>query len=587
MEIARPLPSSLSSSSQPPPPLSHQRHRRPAFSGKLLGLFTTKGKPTPGQSRPVISQPQPLQGRIPARPKRAIAEVSNGENEPPVPSPRPRFRIQPSSDSNVASDHAVLRSSSPERKLHTPPRGDRVRPLPLKSALKKSALENASHPPSPDSGVLSSSSIPPETSLKSRRSKVTARVSGGTWMSFTSSSRNHATGASSDARDPRPSSDGTRQKKTVSFALEEVEAEAEPRSSTSKLVPLRASAPDELSHWDEIAQELDSPAPSRPSSVLKRKAEDYPEPRRTRTALPSRPGSPTVMRKAVFKPVASSPPVSYRRPLYSRPVPNHGDTKDLVARRLPQRTTSSKADRAPGLTFMGGIVDTALQECARDKIRSPPHNVKATARSMEGSPGVLRRITADIVPNERHSVVWDANERDTFAWGGTIILRDAKAASYFYPRHCIKDFHLEFCALPEPRSGLSPSSATTADPDAPPTYDWRTSYTGHFLKRHDVRQELDVARGIALEPDFVFVKPDDPDGAHAWMVHFWVPVPLALFARSVHRTFLCRAKIVVGGYDTPETVIPAGCIATGIESLKSEGFIKLAGGARDGRAEES
>ncbi len=178
------------------------------------------------------------------------------------------------------------------------------------------------------------------------------------------------------------------------------------------------------------------------------------------------------------------------------------------------------------------------------------------------------------------------NDSDTFAWGGTIILRDAKAASYFYPRHCIKNFQLEFCAVPEPRSGVDTTQAE-ADPDAPPTYDWRAAFTGHFLKRHEVRAQLAVARGIALEPDFVFVKPDDPDGPHAWMVHFWVPVPLALFARSVHRTFLCRAKITVGGYDTPETVIPAGCVAAGIESLKSDRFIALAAGARDGRAEES
>lgn len=112
-----------------------------------------------------------------------------------------------------------------------------------------------------------------------------------------------------------------------------------------------------------------------------------------------------------------------------------------------------------------------------------------------------------------------------------MILRDAKAASYFYPRHYIKDIHLDFCAVPEPRSGLDVAATSirvSADPDAPPAYDWRTLYTGHSLKRHDVRQELDIVRGIALEPDFVFVKSDDPDGPHAWLVHFWVPVPLAL-----------------------------------------------------------
>ena len=147
-------------------------------------------------------------------------------------------------------------------------------------------------------------------------------------------------------------------------------------------------------------------------------------------------------------------------------------------------------------------------------------------------------------------------------------MRDANPASYFYPRHCIRGFQIEFSAITEPRSGLN-------DPDAPspalepPRYDWRVSYTGYMLSRRDVLQRLDVAHGIAVEPEFVFVKPDDPDGPHAWLVHFWVPIPLSLFSRSVHRTFVCRARVSVGGYETVETDIPAGCVAVGVESLQS------------------
>ncbi|KAI1786277.1 hypothetical protein LXA43DRAFT_1085553 [Ganoderma leucocontextum] len=580
MDVPRPFPSSLSSSQ--PPSLSHPRHRRAAFSGRLLNLFT-KVKSVPEQPRPVISHPQPLQSRIPSRPKRVYRELSNDENEPPSSSPRPHFRARLHSNSSIASNDTILRSPSPGRKLHTPPRGNSGRPL--KSALKKFPSENAPPPASLHSRGLSSSSLPPDTLLKSPRSKVTTRIPGGHWMPFSSSSRNHATRAASEVSDPRPLSNGARHKKTVSFALDE----PEPRSSTSKLP--RVSSSGELSHWDEIAQELDAPATSRAPSMLKRKAEDYPDSRRS--LVSPRLGSPTMTRMSVFKP-ESSPPVSFRRPLSSRRVPNDeshpvdepNDADKLMARHLPHTLAPSEFARRPARTFIGGIVDEAMQECAREKILSPPRNVKASARSMDGPSGVLRRITADIVPNERHSVVWDASESDTFAWGGTIILRDAKAASYFYPRHCIKDFQLEFCAIPEPRSGVDATSPI--DPDAPPTYDWRSSFTGHFLKRHEIRSRLDVVRGIALEPDFVFVKPDDPDGPHAWMVHFWVPVPLALFTpRSVHRTFLCRAKITVGGYDTAETVIPAGCVAAGIESLKSDEFVALAAGVRDGRAEES
>ncbi len=230
-------------------------------------------------------------------------------------------------------------------------------------------------------------------------------------MPFSSSSRNHATRAPREARDPHPPPTAARQRKTVSFALEDPEHS----SSTSKLTR-PSSSPGELSHWDEIAQELDAPVASRPSSMLKRKAEDYPEPRRS-SVLP-RPSSPTVTRKAVFKP-ESSPPVSFRRHLHSMRIPtdgsrrvdelNHTDT--LMARHLPLTVAPPKVDGPPALTFMGGILDEALQECAREKIRTPPRNVNAMARHKNGPAGVLRRITADIVPNERHSVVWDASPR--------------------------------------------------------------------------------------------------------------------------------------------------------------------------------
>ncbi|TBU22084.1 hypothetical protein BD311DRAFT_167234 [Dichomitus squalens] len=582
MEATEPLPSILHPSN--PPSLPHPRRRRTSLSGKLLNLFTTKPKSPPQPPpRPIISLPQPLPSRIPVPPKRAFREHSNDENAPLSPSSRPRVRLRLHSDTSVASVNNIQRSPSPERKIHTPPKGDRARPL--KSALKKSASENTPAPFSPTHPTRtppysvhppyeqeSSASFPPATPSKPPNFKVTKRIPGGTWMPF-SLSRNHATRAASEAGSPR-STPNSPPRKTVTFALEQPEC-----SSSRGGLPHNSSVYDVSgvsSHWDEIAAELDTPATSvDASSHLKRKAEDYPDP--NGGAPTFRPGSPTLTRsrKPVFTPQPSHTGTTSRglsrssgqQPHQGSDV-NHEpvDIDMLMSQHVPPVPTLS-AFNLPPRTFVGNAVDEWIEEYARERLRSPPPNTRAMAKRRDGPAGVIRRITADIVPNERHSTVWDANGRDTFAWGGTIVVWDANPASYFYPRHCIKGFQIEFSAIAEPRSGLD-NSDTAAD-DGLPKYDWRTSYTGHKVDRRHVLQQLDTARGIAVEPAFVFVKPDNPDGPHAWLVHFWVPVPLSLFTRSVHRTFVCRAKVSVGGYGTAETDIPAGCVAVGIESLQS------------------
>ena len=177
-----------------------------------------------------------------------------------------------------------------------------------------------------------------------------------------------------------------------------------------------------------------------------------------------------------------------------------------------------------------------------------------------------------------------ADLRDTYAWGGTLVVRDSKAPSYFYPRHCIQELKIEFAVLSSPDC---PSSATSqgpdSDPDAPQTYEWRIAHAGHFLPRSDVLTRLSSERGISVEPEYQFVpSADSPDGPCAWLVHFWVPVPLRLLSREVCRAFVCRARVTVGDWETPRTDVPAGCVSVTIESLKSE---KLLG--QEGRQQVS
>ena len=407
MEATEPLSSIL----HPPnsTTLSHPRRRRTSLSGKLFNLFTTKPKSPPQPPpRPIISLPQPLPGRIPVPPKRAYRELSNDENAPPSPSPRPRARLRLHSDTSVASVNVVERSPSPERKIHSPPKGDRARPL--KSALKKSASENTPVPFSPTYPTRTPIHLlyppyyrqdstvpfpPPPPSKPQRSSKVTKRVPGGAWMPF-SSSRNHAARAASEDSRPRSLPTNT-PRKTVTFALEQ-----QPKRSSSQDGHARDNPaynhPGATSHWDEIAAELDTPAtPVDPSSHLKRKAEDYPD--RSGGTVTFRPGSPTITRS--------------RTPVFTPQSPYRG-SKSIdasTARCVSSVPKPAQSDSPPGRTFIGGIVDEWIEEYAREKLRSPPPNTRALARRKDSLGSVLRRITADIVPNERHSTIWDAGER--------------------------------------------------------------------------------------------------------------------------------------------------------------------------------
>ncbi len=163
---------------------------------------------------------------------------------------------------------------------------------------------------------------------------------------------------------------------------------------------------------------------------------------------------------------------------------------------------------------------------------------------------------------------------DIYAWGGTLLLRDSKPASYFYPRHCIQDLRIELFMHDEPTSSPRVPSIDDVDElDLRPRYSWSTSYKAHRVPRHEILTRLSSRRGIAVEPEYVFVGPptSNPNGPCAWLVHFWAPVPLRLLiGREECKSLVCRAWVSVGDWDTPRTVVPAGCCAATIECLRSE-----------------
>ncbi|OJT02858.1 hypothetical protein TRAPUB_6609 [Trametes pubescens] len=224
----------------------------------------------------------------------------------------------------------------------------------------------------------------------------------------------------------------------------------------------------------------------------------------------------------------------------------------------------------------------------------------AVLPTVSGSRTVRDRFSVDLVASARHTTLWDGkdtyvfhsscssrvtyssafpNYRDVYAWQGILEIHDTKPASYFYPRHLIHDFAISFHTASEPREDpvtFDPTPFTSSSvPPPPSTYEWQATYSGTRLPStfstapSPGAPMLDPARGIALEYAPQLKPSDDPDGPCTWTVRFWVPIPLRLFARTEHRTFVCRAKVTMRDWETPTTVVPGGCIVVGMERLRS------------------
>ncbi|KAI0325384.1 hypothetical protein GY45DRAFT_249924 [Cubamyces sp. BRFM 1775] len=458
-----------------------------------------------------------------------------------------------------------------------------------------------------------SSALTPSLPKHARRtSEVPSVVAGCTpFPSFCSStSRSNAT-AQESLPPPTPS------KKTVTFADEDVMVNLK-RSRTFRDL---SDATDDT--WEELAKEIDSlgPKPISSDAVLASTTTGA----RRGAASPRRQSDPppaiSLKSSRAYKPLPLVPQMTPGRALSSNTkqilyetgdVNTRGHDSDfraLLARQapptpeatlklkpftLPTSTSTHKSHvlgKQPALKSKAGagkengsmataMLDEVLKDIAKDKEerrhgRTVPKPVFKPCRDQSD---VLRRFKIDIHADERHSTIWDGCETDIYAWSGTLVVHDAKPASYFYPRHSIHDFSIKFHTVAEPRS-----DPHTFDPTPSRTkYEWETTYRGHRIgspANKDVPPglavpRLDPARGIAVETEYRLL-PDDPDGPCRWEVRFWVPVPVRLFGRAEHRTFVCRAKVTVRDWETPKTDVPAGCIAVGIERLRSERLLTV------------
>ncbi|KAH9938901.1 uncharacterized protein BXZ73DRAFT_76394 [Epithele typhae] len=228
--------------------------------------------------------------------------------------------------------------------------------------------------------------------------------------------------------------------------------------------------------------------------------------------------------------------------------------------------------------------------------------------SMPGLWNVPRTVSVDIEPDEWQSVVWDANEQDILAWGATVVVRDIRpppgGSKAFPPRSPIQELHIELATVASPCSAASAFHLHASFLHT----DFRTTHTGHKIACADVLSALSVRTGIAVDRDTVFIPlppssswsrfdaipwlsfpggaasennkdgrssgaETETDPAAEWRVRFWAPVPLALFGRREHRTFVVRARVTVADWDLSKAEVCAAPGVVGVESLRSGAFL--------------
>ncbi|KAI0641256.1 hypothetical protein C8Q79DRAFT_332009 [Trametes meyenii] len=291
----------------------------------------------------------------------------------------------------------------------------------------------------------------------------------------------------------------------------------------------------------------------------------------------------------------------------------HARDVALAEPSAPRSSNPGMERRRPAEDRSGAVIYEVRGDDARDKRRdvtsSAPGPQKLTIKLPPAQVDARGRYTVHIIPDLQHSTIWDGSEkcvvscmclfckrcswsdlwyRSIFAWSGVLVVRDYQPPSHFYTRDIIRDFSILFQTSVGPRGDAVSSPSVSRSPPPLPhrqDSDWEVEYSGKRISRApmDYRSaerltgNLPLDRGIAIENDVQFVEPQNEDGPYAWRVRFWVPVPVSLFARAEHKTFLCRAKVIVEDSNGQKSKVSATSVPVGIERLRSP-HLSLQGG---------
>ncbi|CDO74804.1 hypothetical protein BN946_scf185001.g52 [Trametes cinnabarina] len=270
------------------------------------------------------------------------------------------------------------------------------------------------------------------------------------------------------------------------------------------------------------------------------------------------------------------------RPFLTRDVDADAREREKGRREVVYATTTPAVTRKQSVTQAvgppGGARVKFQTERGDNRPVTSPFTTEVFVKPVPQDP--VQRFTVDILPDWMHTTVWDGDDLAIYPWSGALLVTDYDPPAYFYRKHMVDDVWIHFYTHWEPRAN-PPATSSSME------HLWEATYRGHRIPPCDDPENppaLKISQGIAVENDYQFIAPEEPDGPFQWLVRFWVPVPMALFVNAEHKTFVCCAKVTMKDRDVPATEVVAERVNVGIERLRSDRLLAL---RRDGKAAAS
>ncbi|KAI0783420.1 hypothetical protein C8Q75DRAFT_810751 [Abortiporus biennis] len=195
----------------------------------------------------------------------------------------------------------------------------------------------------------------------------------------------------------------------------------------------------------------------------------------------------------------------------------------------------------------------------------------------------LDRFDVKIIPEERHTAMWDLKSDEYYPWAGYLCISDkGYKPTGFQHTPPIRNIDIEFHSVDESTSILKspPSSPDSSSQSTEPSPEYTTRYEGKTVSpqsKNDLR--LDPENGICIENNWHFgpfsardveqfgiVLPPSP----SYILKFFVPVPAKLFEGREYRKFKLKSKVVFGRWNVDTVQGFSGVEVVTIEHLKRE-----------------
>ncbi|KAL4249818.1 hypothetical protein ABKN59_006623 [Abortiporus biennis] len=536
---------------------------------KLRDIFHPKPKlSAPSSTLPSISAPTSLQpSRIPIRKKRSFRDVTNDEGDKGS-ALNPRAKVRQRLDSNVSmttvrggisrkssSDSVkTIMDSTPDTKLKRTSSNTSLflnpgRGAPAKIVLSRSTSHNQVTEQGTDRTSKPSTEKGQRNILPFPTRKLAAlRVS----TAKSSTSHSDAPSASTSCCKDQPSKaqvyyDVSRSRKGPSTSMIDT-------TSSSSHSTLRPRSHSRTSSNESMTVTLSSEHTKIPSSLLK--VEERHD-KRAETAL--------------------SPEDEMLRQVLEYVVNCEEDDldSDNDLDELPSAVPPSRDSSLASVCSSPSFEDRQTIPEEHKVFSKPPSSTSTRTR--------LDRFDVNIIPEERHTALWDLKSDEYYPWAGYLCISDkGYKPTGFQHTPPIRNIDIEFHSVDESTSILKspPSSPDSSSQSTEPSSEYTTRYEGKTLSpqsKNDLR--LDPENGICIENNWHFgpfsARDVDEFGIvlppnSSYILKFFVPVPAKLFEGREYRKFILKSKVVFGRWYVDTVQGFSGVEVVTIEHLKRE-----------------